>query len=502
MAKGRVYLIGAGPGDPGLLTLKGRDSLAKADVVVYDALVNLQLLDWVKPGAAKIYVGKRGHQHAKEQNEINDILIRQAQRGRQVARLKGGDPFLFGRGGEEAAFLHEHGITFEVIPGISSASGAPTYAGIPLTDRRLGSMVTLVTGHEDEGKRIAQVEWGRISRKSTLVIFMGLDQLPLITERLMKFNWDEKLPAALIRWGSTPHQQIVEGTLGNIARKAQEAKMISPVLIIIGRVVNLRKKLRWFDTKPLFGKKVVITRAIEQAPEFARLLEEYGAEVIAFPTIQILPPKTWDPVDKAIREVSQYDWLLFTSVNGVSSFFNRLKTLGGDVRDLKGIRIGAIGPKTSSRLQSLGLRVDAFPEEYRAEALADVVGEVKGCRVLLARAEQARDVLPKTLQARGAHVTITPVYRTIKTRRTVGDLKKRLLNGEIDVVTFTSSSTVDGFMDHFSARQRRRIFERSKAAVIGPITGATLRDYGVRPSIRAGRYTIEALAKAIVQHLA
>lgn len=498
MPKGKVYLIGAGPGDPRLLTLKGRDVLAKADAIVYDALVSPDLLEWAKPGALKIFVGKHGKLHAKEQSEINEILVRQAARGRQVARLKGGDPFLFGRGGEEAAFLYEHDIPFEIVPGVSSASGAAGCAGIPLTDRRLSSMVTMVTGHQSPGRPAAPVEWARISRHGTLVIFMGLDQLPLITERLLKYNWDENLPAACIRWGSLPSQLVLEGTLGDIAAKAQAAALASPVLVVIGRVVSLRKKLKWFDAKPLFGKKIVITRAAEQAPEFAQLLEETGAEVISFPTIQIVPPKTWEPVDRVVRDIAQYDWLLLTSANGVTMFFNRLKTLGGDVRDLKGVRIGAIGPKTSSRLQALGLRVDAFPEEYRAEALAEVVGEVRGCRVLLARAEQARDILPKTLEARGATVTIAPVYRTLKARRLAGEIKKRLLAGEIDVVTFTSSSTVEGFMPHFSARQRRRIFEHAKAAAIGPITAATLKEHGVHPAIRAQRYTTEALAKAIV----
>ena len=501
--KGKVYLIGAGPGDPGLLTLKGRECLDKADVVVYDALVNPRLLEWVRPNVPKIYVGKRGkQQHAKEQKEINDLMVRQAQRGRLVARLKGGDPFLFGRGGEEALYLYQHDIPFEIIPGISSASGAPTYAGIPLTDRHLGSMVTMVTGHQGEGPQIAPVEWARISRKSTLLIFMGLDKLPLITDRLLKLNWFSDTPAVVIRWGSTYHQEIIEGTLGDLAQKVKDAKIGSPAMVVIGRVVSLRKKLRWFDTKTLFGKTVVITRAIEQAPEFARLLEEQAAEVVSFPTIQILPPKSWEPLDKAIAGIARFDWILFTSVNGVKIFFERLKTLQGDVRDLKGIRLGAIGPKTSARLTQLGLRVDAFPEEYRAEALADVIGEVKGCRVLLARAEEARDVLPKTLEERKASVTIAPVYRTVKARRVGADVKRRLLEGDVDVVTFTSSSTVHGFMAHFPARERKRIFEHTKAAAIGPITAATLREYGIRPAIRAPRYTIEALAKAIVKYYA
>ncbi len=476
--------------------------MRQADVVIYDALVNPQLLEWAKPGAPCLYVGKRGGQHAKEQNEINDLLVRHARRGRHVARLKGGDPFLFARGGEEALFLHQHGIPFEIIPGISSASGATAYAGIPLTDRHLGSMVTLVTGHEGVGAQVQSVEWSRISRKSTLLIFMGLEHLSVITDRLQRHLWWDNTPAAVIHWGSTYHQKIVEGTLGNIAQKVEQAKIGSPALVVIGKVVSLRQKLRWFDTKPLFGKTIVITRALEQAPEFARLLEDHGAEVLSFPTIQILPPETWDPVDKAIKNISRYDWILFTSVNGVKSFFERLNVLGGDVRDLKGIRLGAIGPKTSGRLTQLGLKVDAFPEEYRAEALAEAVGPVKGCRVLLARAEEARDVLPKTLEERGAAVTIISMYRTQKSRRIQPEVKQRLKAGTVHAVTFTSSSTVHGFMQHFNARERKQLFQQVKAAAIGPITAATLLEYGIHPTIRAPRYTIEALAKAIVKYYA
>jgi len=502
MNKGKVFLIGAGPGDPGLLTLKGRDVLSRADVVVHDALINPRILDWTRPGATRIFVGKRGGHHTMEQSKINALLLRQARRGRRVARLKGGDPFLFGRGSEEALYLAQHRIPFEVIPGVTAASGAAAYAGIPLTDRSLGSMVTLVTGHEGLGKADALVEWSRISRKSTLVIYMGLEQLPVITDRLLHLNWDPRTPAAIVRWASTSSQITLEGTLDTIADQAQKASLKSPVIILIGRVASLRRSLRWFDTKPLFGKKIVITRAADQAHEFAWLLEDAGAEVFSFPTIQVLPPQSWGPVDQAIRRLALYDWILFTSVNGVTFFFSRLKEIGGDIRDLKGIRIGAIGPKTAARLEALGLRVDLFPGEYRAEALADALGNVKGQKVLLARAQEARDVLPDTLSARGASVTIASVYQTIKVRRVSADLKRRLLGGEMDAVTFTSSSTVDGFMLHFNARERKRIFEKTRAAAIGPITAQTLKTYDIRPAIRAPRYTIESLAKALVKHFA
>ncbi len=500
MKKGRVFLVGAGPGDPGLLTLRGRDVLSKADVVIYDALINSQILQWARPGAARVFVGKQSSSHTKEQSEINALMVRKARAGNLVVRLKGGDPFLFGRGGEEAAYLADAGVPFEVISGVTSASGVACYAGIPLTDRRLSSMVTFITGHESQGKTSAPVDWARLSREGTLVIYMGLRQLPSITDRLLRHLWDAKTPAAAIHWGSTVRQQVVEGTLGDIAGKAQSAKLTSPVLVILGKVVSLRKKVRWFDTRPLFGKKIVVTRASDQAPEFIRLLEEAGAEVISLPTIEIVPPVSWKPVDQAIDMLPAFDWILFTSINGVSMFFNRMKALGRDIRELKGIRIGAIGPKTSGRLQALGLKVDIFPEEYRAEALADALGKVQGQRILLARAQDARDILPKTLQDSGARLTIATVYRTLKPRGLAADLRKRLTDGEIDVVTFTSSSTVDGFMQHLGSKERKRLFQSTKAAVIGPITGDTLRDYGIQPAIHASKYTIEALAQAIIKH--
>ncbi len=500
MRKGHVFLVGAGPGDPGLLTLRGKSVLTKADVVIYDALINTQILQWTKPGAARIFVGKQGAAHSKEQSDINSLLVRKASQGKLVVRLKGGDPFLFGRGGEEAAALAEAGIPFEVISGVTSASGVACYAGIPLTDRRLSSMVTFVTGHESKGKTTAPVDWARISREGTLVIYMGLKELPTIADRLLHHLWDEKTPAAAIHWGSTTRQKVVEATLGTIAAKASEAQLTSPVLVIIGKVVSLRKQLRWFDTRPLFGKRIIVTRASEQAQEFITLLEEAGAEVISMPTIQIVPPLSWSPVDKAIKNVAQYDWLLFTSINGVSMFFSRMREIGGDIRDLKGIRIGAIGPKTSARLNALGLTVDVFPEEYRAESLASALGKVRGSRILLARAEKARDILPKTLTAQGATVTIATVYRTLKPRQIAQEIKKRLADGHVDLVTFTSSSTVDGFMQHLKHKDRRKFFEHTKTAVIGPITADTLRGHGIRPTITARHYTIEALAQAIIRY--
>jgi len=497
---GKVYLIGAGPGDPGLLTLKGREILGRADAIVYDALINPQLLKWAKAGAQRIFVGKRGRHHIKEQAEINAILARLARQKRIVARLKGGDPFMFARGGEEAASLARAGIPFEIVPGVTSALGAAAYAGIPLTHRKFNSMVTFVTGFEGRGKRAAPVEWSKISRESTLVIFMGLDRLPRIVDQLRRQRWNDRMPVAVIHWGTTSHQRVVEGTLATIAQRVRDSGVSSPVLIIVGKVVSLRKTLRWFDRNPLDGKTIVITRAAAQAAEFSKRLSDAGADVISFPAIRIRPPLTWGPVDHAISQLPTFDWILFTSANGVTMFLNRMKALRADIKRLKEISIAAIGPKTGERLKAFGLKTKVLPDEYRAEALADVLGPVKGRRILLARAQEAREILPRTLEARGAEATVVTVYRTLKARQFPAILKKRLLNAEIDVVTFTSSSTVDGFMPLLTMRERRQVFQETKAAAIGPITAATLRDYGVPPSIQAQTYTTEALAQAITKY--
>jgi uroporphyrinogen III methyltransferase/synthase len=358
-------------------------------------------------------------------------------------------------------------------------------------------MVTFVTGFEGKGKRAAPVEWSRISRKSTLVIFMGLSRLSGITGGLRRQGWSPDVPAAAIEWGTMPDQRVAEGTLASITDQVRAAHLSSPVLIVIGKVVSLRNTLRWFDRRPLDGKTILITRAAAQAGDFSRLLSNAGAEVISCPAIRIAPPRRWEPVDRAIQNLTTYHWILFTSVNGVAMFLERLESCRRSIRDLKGIRIGAIGPKTGARLEELGVKVDALPEEFRAEALANVIGPVKGRRILLARAQKAREILPQTLQRRGAKVTVVTVYRTLKPRRLAPDLKKRLFAGEVDAVTFTSSSTVDGFMQHFTAGEKRRLFQHTRAAAIGPITAATLRRHGVCPAILAKPYTTEALAHAI-----
>jgi uroporphyrinogen III methyltransferase/synthase len=371
---------------------------------------------------------------------------------------------------------------------------------IPLMESMDASMITFVDAREDSGKQEGLIDWPRISRKSILVVFLDLEQLPGITERLLRHNWRADTPADVIQCGPITGRRLLAGTIATISETVIKADISGPAFALIGNDVSLWNKR--YDALPLSGKSVVITRSRDQAAAFAALLEEQGAEVIPFPTIQIQPPKTWAALDKALSELPQFDWIIFSSAHGVKWFFLRLRQLGGDVRDLRGIRLGAIGPKTAEQLVQRGFKVSAFPEEYRGEALAEAVKPDKGCRVLIARAEEARDVMPKMLEHKGASVTLAPVYRTQKIRSFPRELKKRFADGKIDLISFTSSSTVDGFMQHFTPRRRKKIFEKTRAAAIGPVTAGTLRGYGIKAAIRPPRYTTESLARAIIKHYA
>ncbi|MBI3291263.1 MAG: uroporphyrinogen-III C-methyltransferase [Elusimicrobia bacterium] len=504
--KGKVYLVGAGPGDPGLLTLRGKDILGRADVVLYDYLVNQRVLEWARPEAHLVCVGKERGRHTRSQAEINRLLVRSSQAGKVVARLKGGDPFLFGRGGEEAESLAAHGVPFEVVPGVTSAIAAPAYAGIPLTHRRLTSMVTIVTGHEAEGPALSgaegpPVEWARISRSSTLVILMGMGQLSTIVERLKKLNWAIETPVAIIRWGTWLHQETLTGTLRDIVLKAQRAGFQPPATIIIGRVAGMHRRLRWFEKKPLFGRRIVVTRAREQASGFARLLEEAGAEVIQFPTIRLAPPPSYAPLDRTLRRLSEYDWMIFTSANGVQVFADRWRRIKPPTSVWNRVQTCAIGPKTAQAMASQGWPVTRVAKEYQAEMILPELGSVRGKRVLLPRASVARDLLPKELRRRGAHVEVIPLYRTEPDGMGLALVKPQLLGGSVDCVTFTASSTVTNFLKWYTPAERRRVFARTKAASIGPITSATLRAHGIRPAIEAKQATIESLAAAIQEKL-
>ncbi|MCD6560633.1 MAG: uroporphyrinogen-III C-methyltransferase [Deltaproteobacteria bacterium] len=504
-SKGKVFLVGAGPGDPDLLTVKGKECISEADVVVYDYLANKVLLEYAKDDAEIIYAGKKGGCHTMSQEDISSMIVKKAKMGRTVVRLKGGDPFIFGRGGEEAQQLVRAGVAFEVVPGVTSAIAVPAYAGIPLTHRDYTSTVAFITGHEEPGKKESDIAWEKLSTGAgTLVFLMGAGNLPLIAERLMHYGRPPDTPAAVIRRGTVAEQRTVAGTLKNIAELIREKDIKPPAIIIIGDVVNLRTELDWFEKRPLFGKRIVVTRAREQASAFLKKLTGLGAECIEFPTIKIVPPRTWDMLDKSIKSINSYDWLLFTSVNGVKYFFNRLDTLGKDVRDLHGLKIGAIGPKTAGELQNFGIKPELMPDEYRAEAVVASFEKygVRGAKILVPRAAVAREILPDELKKIGAEVDVAPAYETVIPDDNSGWIREMLEKGNIDMVTFTSSSTVNNFVEALKADnlELQKSMENVVVACIGPITADTARKNGLNADLVPSDYTIEGLTGEIINY--
>jgi len=503
MVRGKVYLIGAGPGDPGLITVKGLERLRGADVVVYDYLASPRLLAQARPGARLIYVGKQAGRHSLSQEEINQLLIAEASEGKVVARLKGGDPFIFGRGGEEAEVLAAAGVPFEVIPGVSSATAVPAYAGIPLTHRRYTSSVAFITGHEDPAKEDSSIDWPKLATGAgTLVFLMGMAQLPKIVDRLLEHGRSRETPAALIRWGTLAEQETWVGNLGSLREELNRREFKPPAILVVGEVVRLRERLNWFESKPLFGKRILVTRSREQASAFAELLEAYGAEVLEFPTIEILPPESWEGLDAAIGRLTNYHWIIFTSANGVEFFMRRLSFHGRDVRELKGIRICAIGPATAEALGKWGLRADLLPSEYRAEAILEGLAAIaiKGQRFLLPRAQGARDVLPKEISRRGGEIDVVTAYRTVKAGVDPQRVKELLGEGKIHAITFTSSSTVTNFLDLLNGENIKDLLQGVTIASIGPITAEAARQQGIKTDIQPTQYTIPALAEAIVDY--
>jgi uroporphyrinogen III methyltransferase/synthase len=497
--KGRVYLVGAGPGDPGLLTLRGKELLERAEVVIYDYLANEEFLKFAPPDAERIYVGKKGGDHTMSQEEINNLLV---QKGRDhvVVRLKGGDPFVFGRGGEEAQVLVAAGISFEIVPGVTAAIAVPAYAGIPLSHRDYAASMAFITGHEREDQADSKIAWDKLATGvATLVFFMGVKNLPEICNSLVAHGRPVETPVAVIRWGTTSEQQTVTGTLRDIAAKVAQAKLKPPAITVVGEVVRLRGELNWFEKRPLFGRRILVTRAREQASEFKTILAELGAQCIEFPTIAIEPPPSWEPLDTAIGCLSSYKWVIFTSVNGVRFFMERLRLLGRDVRDLHGGRLAAIGPKTAEALEQMGLCPDLVPAEYRAEAILDGLSRenLKGRRFLLPRAMVARDVLPETLRQRGAEVDVIPAYQTVLPREKTFEVAERLRSGEIDCLTFTSSSTVSNFFSLFEKEAILPLLQGVCVACIGPITAKTAQEHGLKVDIMPSEYTIGGLVDAI-----
>ncbi|RPH51191.1 MAG: uroporphyrinogen-III C-methyltransferase [Desulfobacteraceae bacterium] len=501
--KGKVYLVGAGPGDPGLITVKGRECIERADVVVYDYLASPSLLKYAKNKSEIIYVGKQGGDHTLSQDGINALIVEKAKKGFTVTRLKGGDPFIFGRGAEEAEVLIENGISFEVVPGVTSAIAAPAYAGIPLTHRSFTSTVAFVTGHEDPEKAESGINWEALAKGiGTIVFLMGVKNLPNIVMQLVNNGISPNTPAAVVRWGTTPKQRSVSGTIGNIGERVKSAGIKSPAVIIVGNVVKLKEKMDWFESKPLFGKRIVVTRAREQASDLVGMLSDLGAECLEFPTIKVEPPDDFRPLDKAIENLSTYDWLIFTSVNGVSFFFERLHANGLDIRAFHKIKTAVIGPATSDRLFCYGLKSDVMPESYRAESVIDAfrTENLNGKRILLPRAEEARAILPEELTKMGALVDEITAYRTRAVTDEASDLIKELKNKAIDLITFTSSSTVKNFAALLPAGTMEEHLGDVVIAAIGPVTADTAKDMGFKVSIIAESFTISGLCDAILQH--
>ena len=500
-ACGRIYLIGAGPGDPELITVRGLRVLEEADVVVYDRLAAPELLAHARPDADLVDVGKRASRHTMPQAEINSLLVDLGASGKRVARLKGGDPFLFGRGGEEMQALAAAGIPFEVVPGVTAASGASAHCGIPLTVRGLSSSVTLVTGHEDPTKGRSDVDWAALARTGgTLVVYMGMGRLNEITEALVAGGMSADTPAAVIRRATTPEQRSVRAPVSEIAKVVRERGITPPALLIVGRVAG-EKSVPWFESLPLFGRRIVVTRSRAQASVLSRGLRRLGADVLELPTIEVAPPEDTGPLDGALRALDTYDYAMFTSANAVARVRERLLEIGLDARSFAGTRICAIGEATAASLRQMGLAADVVPETFTAEGLLDALSaeDMGGRRVLIPRAREAREVLPEGLRGRGATVDVVEAYRTVRPDVEGGTARRAfdaLVAGEAELVTFTSSSTVRNLAELVGADTFEAVV-RIPAASIGPITTRTARELGFNVVTEAEPHTVAALVESI-----
>jgi len=498
---GTVHLVGAGPGDPALITVRGRDLLSRADVVIRDALASRELLDLAPVHAERIHAGRRGGRAGAEPASVHRLMIDRARRGLDVVHLKGGDPSLFGRIGEEASALRRARVPFEIVPGVTAALGAAAFAGIPLTDRRHASSVTLATGRLEPGKRGDGTDWEALARSGTLVLYMVFRRLAGIVERLVDAGMARTTPVALVRWATLPEQEILVGTLADIAARARAARFGPPALFLAGSVVRLRRVLDWRSRLPLRGRSIVITRPRHQAAPFAEALRAQGATVLLAPAIELVPPRSFAPLDRALARLGAYDAVIFTSANGVARFFARLDAKRADVRDLKGVELIAIGPATAAAVAERGLRVAVVPEEFRAEGIVRALArrDLRGARVLIPRATVARDVLVRALRERGADVEVVPVYRTVRSRQGAAQVRAALRSGRLDLVTFTSSSTVSSFAALFRGRRDARRIRKVAVAAIGPITASTARREGFRVVLVPKSYTVGGLTEAIVR---
>ena len=498
-------LVGAGPGDPGLMTAAGSAWLARADVVLYDRLANPSLLAQCRDGAELIFVGKRPDAHALKQEQINELLVARTREGNLVVRLKGGDPFVFGRGGEEADALAEAGCEYRIVPGVTAAIAAGAYAGIPVTDRRAASCVTLVTGHEDPTKGSSSLNYEALAGVDTLVFYMGVKNLPLIAERLIAAGRSGRTPVALVHKATLPEQRTVTATLATAARAAEQAHIKPPTLLIVGEAVALRERIAWLEKLPLFGRTVLVTRTRRQASRLTRELGQLGAHVIESPAIEILPPDDWADVDAALRRLGEFDWLVLTSPNGADALIGRMRRLGMDGRALSGVRVAAVGPATGDVLRAAFVEPDLMPPKFTTRSLAEaLVGEGlrsrkrpgEAARLLLARADIATDVLPGVLREAGAEAEELAVYRTVPPESLPEDALDALRGGRVDWVTFTSSSTVDNLLTLLGGSGVS--LEGVKLASIGPITSETLEAHGLTPTVSADPHTIDGVVQAIV----
>ena len=498
-AKGLVSLVGAGPGDPGLMTMKGWQRLQAADVVVYDRLVHPALLAALPPQVETIFVGKRGSYHILQQDEIQSILVRKARQGKRVVRLKGGDPFIFGRGGEEAEALRRGRIPFEIVPGVTSAVAVPAYAGIPVTHRDYATTVALVSGHEDPHKKQSNIDWNSLARINTLIFFMGMTQLPTLIARLRRAGRSPRDAVAVIQWGTVARQKTVVGTMGTIARKVQQARMTPPGLVVIGEVVRCRRRLRWWEQRPLFGQQVLVLRARDQASILAELLRDKGADVVAIPLLERVIPHSTRSLDHVLTGLHCFDWMLFTSSNGVEVVAERLRSLGRTARDFGEVKVACVGPATAARAREAGLPVDLIAQESRQEGLLKLLkAQVRGSRVLLLRAVEARGTLAKELKRAGAQVTDLPVYAMRCPSRSKLQLRELFRDRRPHWVVFTSSRMVENFVRLLGKSRMRQIMRGIRCAAIGPLTRQTLRKHGLRTHVVPRRPLLQDLVQAIV----
>lgn len=494
---GIAYLVGAGPGELQLLTLRAREVLAHADVIVYDFLANERLLAWA-PGAKSIYVGKRSGKHTLGQDEINALLVREVARGKRVVRLKGGDPFLFGRGGEEGRALHEAGLAFEVVPGVTSALAVPAYAGIPVTERNTSATVAIVTGHEHAEKDASSVPFDALAKMGTVVMLMGVKNMRPNFEQLVRHGMDPLTPAAVVQWGTVARQRTVVGTLRDLPARAADAGVQSPAVIVVGDVVALRPHLNWFESRPWFGKRIVVTRSKEAAGDFVDEMEHRGAEVRIVPSIAFDAPTSFAALDRGLSRLAKYDWVVFTSVNGVEYFWRRLRERGQDARAFGAARLAVVGPVTGQALERIGLTPDAMPKEFRGAMLAEALGgkRLKGKRILLVRAEEGSEEFPAAARKLGAKVDLAPAYRTVPAKRPKGfravDDDGRLA----DLHVFASPSAVRSFQAMLKPAERAALRE-APAACIGPVTAEAAREAGYRIAVLPAKSTAQGLIAAI-----